>query len=86
MSCTELSELSHICHQHWFCDIGILSPIYDFLWTNVFCEGYVITNEPPVRPLCHFTYFLTIIIWFWHFNSAAFIEKNAERVPMASFP
>ena len=32
----------------------------------------------------HLTYFLTRIIRFWHFSSAAFIEKNAERVPMAS--
>ena len=32
----------------------------------------------------HLTYFLTIIIRFWQFSSAAFIEKNAERVPMAS--
>ena len=27
----------------------------------------------------HLTYFLTRIIRFWHFSSAAFIEKNAER-------
>ena len=32
----------------------------------------------------HLTYFLTIIIKFWHFSSMAFIEKTAERVPMAS--
>ena len=25
-----------------------------------------------------------VTIRFWHFSSAAFIEKNAERVPMAS--
>ena len=32
----------------------------------------------------HLTCFLTRIIRFWHFSSAAFIEKTTERVPMAS--
>ena len=33
--------------------------------------------------LGHLTYFLTRILRFWHFSSAAFIENNAKRVPMA---